>query len=870
MNTHNDYEYRPDGLTAAQVEESRRRHGRNVLTPPREESPWRLLGEKFRDPIIVVLLVAALLSLCVAFVDGDFTETIGIICAILLATCVGFWFELDAMRRFRSLNRVNDLTPVRVRREGQMTEIPRCDVVRGDVVCIESGEMVPADGVLTEAVSLRVDESTLTGEPETGKSCDPAAGDADAPYPANCVMRGTTVTEGYGVMTVTAVGDATEMGSVNRQASVASGEQTPLERQLTRLSKLIGKVGISLAAAIFAALAVRAALAGDIAAGDWVAISKVLLHTFMVAVAIIVMAVPEGLPMSITLSLAMSMRRMLKTNNLVRRMHACETMGAVTVICTDKTGTLTHNRMTVERMFTPEGGDEAATACAVAVNSTAFLAADGAPLGNPTEGALLRYIQSRGFDYAALREGSHIVDRLPFSGERKFMATVAETEGGRLLCVKGAPEVVMPMCAGYDGLQAEEFLADCRRYAMRTLAVAWAPCDDENCAEAVERGGMRLAALAGIADPVREDVAEAVAKCTGAGIEVKIVTGDNAATATEIARRIGLWDDSADGPHACMTGAEFASMSDEEAMERVAGIKILSRARPSDKQRIVTLLQRRGEVVAVTGDGTNDAPALNFANVGLSMGSGTSVAKDASDITLLDDSFASIVTAVMWGRSLYRNIQRFVLFQLTINLAAIVTVFVGAVCGTELPLTVVQILWVNLIMDTFAAMAMASLPPNGEVMRDRPRPRDEFIITPAMARTILTCGGVFIAVLLVMLFGWMRGGGVTPRHLTIFFTVFVFMQVWNMFNAKGFESRHNVFSDLRRTPVFIAVAAAIAVGQIAIVELGGGIFRCVPLSAGEWCAIIGLTSLIATGGEAIRSLRRRNRQLKNRHDGQIL
>ena len=847
------------GLTSAEVLGSRELHGRNVITPPREESPWRLLAEKFRDPIIVVLTVAALLSLCVAFVDRDFTETIGIICAILLATCVGFWFELDAMRRFRELNRVNDDTPVKVWRDGAMQQIPRCEVVVGDEVCIESGETVPADGRLTEAVSLRVDESTLTGEPETGKSTDPAHFDAEATYPTDFVLRGTTVTEGYGVFTVTAVGDSTEMGGVSRQASVVTGGETPLSRQLTRLSQMIGKVGMALAAAIFAALAVRAAMVGNIAAGDWVAISKELLHIFMMAVAIIVMAVPEGLPMSITLSLAMSMRRMLKTNNLVRRMHACETMGAVTVICTDKTGTLTMNRMSVERWFAPAGSTPELTACAVAVNSTAFLGADGESIGNPTECALLRFIQEQDFQYLQLRAESKIIDRQPFSTELKYMATLAETPHGRMLCVKGAPEVVLPMCSNGGTDETARLLADYQRHAMRTLAIAYALTDASSCAGALQHGGMTLAAVAGIADPVREDVPEAVAKCIGAGIAVKIVTGDNAATAAEIARRIGLWNDAVDSPRAAVTGAEFAAMSDEEALARVRELKIVSRARPSDKQRLVTLLQRCGEVVAVTGDGTNDAPALNFANVGLSMGSGTSVAKDASDITLLDDSFASIVTAVMWGRSLYRNIQRFVLFQLTINLAAIVTVFIGAVCGTELPLTVVQILWVNLIMDTFAAMAMASLPPNAEVMRDRPRPRDEFIITPAMTRTILACGGVFIAVLLAMLFGWMRSGGVTARHLTVFFSVFVFMQVWNMFNAKGFESRHNVFSDLRRTPAFLGVAATIAAGQIAIVEFGGEIFRCVPLPFGTWCAIIGLTSLIALGGEAIRSLRRGRR-----------
>ena len=844
------------GLTSAQAEESRRKHGSNVITPPADNSAWRLFADKFRDPIIVVLLVAAGLSLAVAFVDRDFTETIGIICAIVLATCVGFWFEWDAMRRFRRLNTVNDDTPVKVMRDGAICQIARRDVVVGDLVFIESGETVPADGRLTEAVSLRVDESSLTGETETAKSTDLSVAESDAVYPADWVMRGTTVSDGYGAFVVTAVGDATEMGGVSMQASISTDEQTPLGRQLTRLSQTIGKAGITLSVAIFVALVARATVAGELWNADWLAFSKMLLHTFMVAVAIIVMAVPEGLPMSITLSLAMSMRRMLKTNNLVRRMHACETMGAVTVICTDKTGTLTQNRMTVERMYIPPHGDEAAAARAIAANSTAFLSADGRPIGNPTEGALLAWMRGRGFDYEHTRRSISILDRITFSTERKYMATlIAEADGRKMILVKGAPETVMPLCGEVD---VAEVLSDFQSHAMRTLAVAWAATEASTCEQALAGGRLVLAAIAGISDPVRDDVPAAVAECRGAGIDIKIVTGDNMLTATEIARRIGLWDDTRDTDDNRITGAEFAMLSDEEAAARVGRLKIIARARPLDKLRIVKLLQQAGEVVAVTGDGTNDAPALNFANVGLSMGSGTSVAKDASDITLIDDSFASVATAVMWGRSLYRNIQRFVLFQLTINLAAIVTVFVGAVCGTELPLTVVQILWVNLIMDTLAAMAMASLPPNHEVMRDRPRQRDESIISRKMGRTILLCGGVFIVIMLGMMFGWMgRGEEVTEYQLTVFFSTFVFMQIWNMFNAKGFESRHNVFGDLRRTPVFVGVAALTAAGQVLITEFGGEIFRCTPLSLGTWCTIIGLTSLIAFGGEAIRSIGRK-------------
>ena len=854
-------DYNPKGLTQQQVAESRQRHGDNIITPPKDDSAWKLFIEKFKDPIIQVLLFAAVLSLAIAFVEKDFTESIGIICAIILATCVGFWFEWDAMRRFRRLNRVNDDIPVKVVRDGAVCEVPRRDVVVGDLVCIESGETVPADGELVEAVSLSINESTLTGEPSVDKTTDEAHFDAEATYPSNVAMRGTTVVDGYGRMVVTAVGDRTEAGRVTEQSTIESDEQTPLNRQLTRLSRLIGKLGIGLSCAIFCVMLGKAIFAGHLLEGDWLQISQQVLHIFMISVAIIVMAVPEGLPMSITLSLAMSMRRMLKTHNLVRKMHACETMGAVTVICTDKTGTLTQNKMHVGELVRYDELSEQEFAEIIALNSTAFLDSEGKIIGNPTEGALLEWMRGRGESYERLREGATIVDRLTFSTERKYMATIIESgiSGRRILCVKGAPEIVRAMSLpdGRDEEVSERLLAFQNR-AMRTLGIAWRECAEEDVLQAVEAGGLCFAAVAAISDPVREDVPAAVGRCLGAGIAIKIVTGDTPATAREIARQIGLWDDAVDGERNHMTGTEFAAMSDEELLDRVGELKIMSRARPLDKQRLVRLLQQRGEVVAVTGDGTNDAPALNFANVGLSMGSGTSVAKDASDITLLDDSFASIATAVMWGRSLYRNIQRFVLFQLTINFAAIVICFVGAIFGTDMPLTVVQILWVNIIMDTFAAMAMASLPPNPEVMRDKPRPRNEFIITPAMARTLFTCGGVMVVVLLGMLFYWSFGSGeMTVRELTLFFSTFVFMQLWNMFNAKGFETRHPVFKDWHGCREFFLILLAIAVGQVLIVEFGGAVFRTVPLSWGEWAAVIGATSLIAFGGEAVRALRRR-------------
>lgn len=853
--------YDPQGLNSDQVAQSRREHGENVITPPKDDSAWKLFVEKFKDPIIRILLVAAVLSLVIAFIEKEFLEPIGIICAIILATCVGFFFEWDAMRRFRRLNQVNDDLPVKVLRSGAMCEVPRREVVVGDLVCVENGETVPADGELIEAVSLCINESTLTGEPEVDKTVVEEHFDPEATYPSNVLMRGTTVVDGYGMMLVTAVGDATEAGRVTEQATVENDEQTPLNRQLSRLSRMIGRVGIVLSVVIFGAMLLKAILIGGLLEEDWLRIVQQVLHIFMVSVALIVMAVPEGLPMSITLSLAMSMRRMLKTNNLVRRMHACETMGAVTVICTDKTGTLTQNKMHVNEVVRYDALPQHAFAEIVAANTTAFLDVEGHIIGNPTEGALLEWLRTEGADYAALREEAEIVDRLTFTTERKYMATIIRSgiSGRRILCVKGAPEIVRAMCAD-DGCGEEvgRRLLDFQNRAMRTLAIAWTETDAEACEIAVVAGGLHFAAVAAISDPVRADVPAAVKTCIDAGIDVKIVTGDTPATAREIARQIGLWEDSVDGDRNHISGTEFASLSDEELLGRVQELKIMSRARPLDKQRLVRLLQQCGEVVAVTGDGTNDAPALNFANVGLSMGTGTSVAKDASDITLLDDSFTSIATAVMWGRSLYRNIQRFVLFQLTINFAAIIVCFVGAIFGTDLPLTVVQILWVNIIMDTFAAMAMASLPPNPEVMLDKPRPRDEFIITRSMARTIFTCGIVVVAVLLGLMFWWtVTTGGMDRVQLTLFFSVFVFLQFWNMFNAKGFETRHSVFTCLRGCREFFLILLAIGIGQVLIVEIGGEVFRTVPLSWQDWVWVIGGTSLIAVGGEIVRALRRR-------------
>ena len=763
------------GLNDRQVEESRAKHGVNLLTPPKRPSMWKLYLEKFRDPVIRVLLVAAVFSLIISIIENEYAETIGIFFAIFLATGIGFWFEYDANKKFDLLNAVNEETPVTVVRNGKVHEIPRKDVVVGDIVILNTGEEIPADGTLLEAISLQVNESSLTGELMVNKTTVEADFDEDATYPSNSVMRGTSITDGHGVMRVERVGDATEIGKVARQATEQSGEQTPLNIQLSKLANLIGKVGFTIAALTFIIFTSKDLYvylqAGPVSDWHgWLDIARIVLKYFMMAVTLIVVAVPEGLPMSVTLSLALNMRRMLRTNNLVRKMHACETMGAITVICTDKTGTLTQNLMQVYDAQL-DGGQDDVVAEGIAANSTAFLeekAEGGKPsgVGNPTEVALLLWLNERGKDYTSLRENAKVVNQLTFSTERKYMATLVDSSilQKRVLYVKGAPEIVMGKC----NLDAEQIahhneqLLAYQNKAMRTLGLAYKVVPEgasTDPAELVSEGGLTFSGIFAISDPIRPDVPEAVKKCQSAGISVKIVTGDTPGTATEIARQIGLWQPG-DTERNRITGTEFAALSDEEALDRVLDLKVMSRARPMDKQRLVQLLQQKGAVVAVTGDGTNDAPALNHAQVGLSMGTGTSVAKEASDITLLDDSFHSIATAVMWGRSLYKNIQRFIVFQLTINVVALLSVLLGAFFGTSLPLTVTQMLWVNLIMDTFAAMALASISPSMDVMNEKPRKRTDFIITPAMRNNIFGVGMCFLVILMAMLayFKQMPGG----------------------------------------------------------------------------------------------------------------
>ena len=864
------------GLTDEQVKQSREQHGKNVLTPPQRTSLWKLYLDKYRDPIIQILLVAAFVSLILAFIEKNFMETIGIFVAVFLATTVGFYFERDAAKKFNLLTALSEEQPVKVRRNGKVMEIPRHDVVVGDVVLVEVGDEVPADGELIVCNDLQINESTLTGEPVTEKSLE---GGGDGAYPRNVILRSTMVMNGRGEFVVTAVGDATEIGKVAKKSTEQTSVETPLHMQLDKLAKMISKVGSVVSVAAFFIFLIHDILTNPAWGGkDYFYMAEIVLKYFMMAVTLIVMAVPEGLPMAITLSLALNMRRMLKSNNLVRKLHACETMGAVTVICTDKTGTLTQNKMQVSALELKQG-DEALLDTAIALNSTAELN-DGKPIGNPTESALLLWLDAQGKDYEELRKQVNVLKQLPFSTERKMMATLAEVDGETYLFVKGAPEIVMKKCIIEDRMQKQtaEELDEWQHKAMRTLAFAYKKIETSimrtsrtSTAEVVallDANDLQLQAIAAIADPIRPDVPAAVQECRHAGIEVKVVTGDTAATALEIGKQIGVFEDEpenigADGSMTSLdqqmiTGEQWEALSDEEAYERAKDIRVMSRARPTDKQRLVAMLQKRGEVVAVTGDGTNDAPALHYAHVGLSLGSGTSVAKEASDMTLLDDSFKSIANAVMWGRSLYRNLQRFLFFQLVVNVAALLLVLGGSVIGTEMPLTVTQILWVNLIMDTFAALALASLPPSHEVMKEKPRKASDFIINKSIGFGILFCGIVFFLVMFALLvYCERRGkGGVDVHELTMFFTTFVMIQFWNLFNAKALMSHHTAFRHFLKDKGMILVLVLVLVGQWLIVTFGGEMFRTTPLSLHEWLLIIGSTSVVLWVGELWRGFKR--------------
>ena len=883
----------PIGLTDAQVLESRKQYGENVLTPPKKESLWKEFFEKFTDPIIVILLIALSLSICMTcyeFFSGHgtaavFFEPAGILVAVVLATVVGFCFEVSAHKKFEILNKVNEDTFVKVIRNGVVCQIIKKEVVVGDVVILGTGDEVPADGELIEAVSLQINESTLTGEPVINKTTIPADFNADATYPSNHVLKSTTVADGHCVMQVLKVGDATEYGKVYKGAKIESNIETPLNQQLKKLANLITQASYAIAGFVIIGRLVSYFIgAGSLQIDDWIHFSGYVINTIMIAVTLVVVAVPEGLPMSVTLSLALSMKRMLSTNNLVRKMHACETMGATTVICTDKTGTLTQNQMKVYDFdFTNQSSDIVYEN--IAVNSTAYLDFSDPNrinvLGNPTEGALLLWLYDKGIDYLPIRERVQIKEQLTFSTERKYMATIVDspTLNKRVLYVKGAPEIILDMCSTVPVAKVEiqKQLLEYQNKAMRTLGIAYQIIEDDD--EKIHHGKLQnvsltLQGIVAISDPVREDVPEAIRMCMNAGINVIIVTGDTPGTAKEIGRQIDLWDKDESEKHH-LTGTEFAAMSDEALLDKILSLKIMSRARPMDKQRLVRLLQSKNQVVAVTGDGTNDAPALKAAQVGLSMGDGTSVAKEASDITILNNSFSSITRAVMWGRSLYQNIQRFILFQLTINVVACLIVLIGAFLGTESPLTVTQMLWVNLIMDTFAALALASLPPNEKVMLQKPRKPADHIITQSMAKNILGVGLLFVIMLFglvqyfkhaditsLMQFSYMDfghcffdfspGNGLSTYELSLFFTIFVMFQFWNMFNAKAFMTGKSAFASLRKSNGFLFVALVIIIGQWLIVSVGGEMFTVTALHLLDWAIIIGSTSVVLWIGEIIR------------------
>lgn len=875
------------GLTDAEVSASRQQHGVNILTPPEKESLFKRFLEKFGDPLIIILMIAGALSVGISCYEywsldqgaGVFFEPVGIFIAILLATGLAFFFELKADKEFALLNQVNDDEPVQVIRNGNAMQIPKKDVVVGDIVILNTGEEVPADGELLEAVMLNIDESTLTGEPVCHKTTDPAQFDSEATFPSNHAMRGTKIMEGHGVMRVLAVGDKTENGKVFEAAQIDDSVKTPLNEQLDGLGDLITKISYGFAAAIIVGRVVMYFI--NVPDFNWVGFIAYFLQTLMIAVTLVVVAVPEGLPMAVTLSLAYSMRRMLKTNNLVRKMHACETMGATTVICTDKTGTLTQNQMQVYKTnFYGNPSDEVLSE-GIAVNSTAQLDMSGEKtqvLGNPTEGALLLWLQKRGVNYLDIKDKTTRVEELPFSTERKYMATVVKSSTGKtILYVKGAPEIIFGMCKDTAGVTKPEIDAQLLEYqnqAMRTLGFAYQelnPGDRTIENNKVVAENLTFLGIVAISDPVRSDVPMAVKEVLDAGIKVKIVTGDTPGTAKEIGRQIGLWNDATDSDRNIITGVEFAELTDEQLKDRVGDLKIIARARPMDKKRLVEALQANNEVVAVTGDGTNDAPALKAAHVGLSMGDGTSVAKEASDITIIDNSFTSIGRAVMWGRSLFQNIQRFILFQMTVNVAACFIVLFGAFMGMQSPLTVTQMLWVNLIMDTFAAMALASLPPSKTVMKDKPRSREAFIINKPMWKSIVGVGGVFFLLLLGLLYyfehtditcltqiGSVPMGpntGLSGYELSLFFTIFVFLQFWNMFNARAFETGRSAFH-FKGCTGFLFIALIILVGQILIVSFGGQFFNVQPLLFIDWVIIIASTSLVLWIGEFLRLFRK--------------
>ena len=946
------------GLNSTEVEESRSINGKNLLTPPDRDPWWKQWFSKFEDPVIRILMIAAAIQIGIGIFHGGILEGFAIIAAILLATTLAFANEFRANKEFDILNKVHDEVEVKVIRNRAVGSVSRSQIVVGDVVLLDAGEEIPADGIVLQESVLFVDESKLTGESLPSKKTLSDLAEETA-FPPNRVYRGCIVSEGSGIIRITEVGDNTEIAKTARAAGDCDGEHSPLNLQLVKLSKLIGVVGFGVASVLFAALLFRGVTTGNLSlsgiqwgvfasfglgalitlAPIWIPIicdgmeflsfsvnppgwlqvegatlwlraafwgvltcliclgsvallstflanentafwldsdhSKVILDAFMIAVVVIVVAVPEGLAMSVTLSLAYSMRKMTQQNNLVRRLNACETMGAVTVICTDKTGTLTLNQMRVVGAYPASDSAETRELLkeGIAVNSTAQLTSENGsfrPLGNPTEGALLLWSEgsgggndkkvSTGGEYLSLRAESRILWRSPFKADLKWMATaVLDEDEAPILHVKGAPEIILSLCTHVQSIHEkiplstshiemiQNGLLEAQKKGQRTIALAASKLNNPDIINPENVTGLSWLGWFAVEDPLRNDVKEAVTACKSAGIEIKVITGDTGLTAWKIAQDAGIAE-GLPSPRTSMTGPEFAALNDEEALEAARHLRVLSRARPLDKLRMVQLLKKAGEVVAVTGDGTNDAPALNHAQVGLSMGkSGTAAAKEASDIVILDDSFASIINAVKWGRSLYENIQRFIVFQLTINVVALSLAVLGPFLGVGLPLTVMQMLWVNLIMDTFAALALATEPARDEVLQRKPRSGDAFIITREMALRIFGVGGVFLLISLVTLRWFFPAGMVEDklnsdeiRGATILFSGFVFLQFCNLFWVRNFRTKRRGLQEIGQNPAFLVISFTILLGQILITQVGGTFFRTVPLDGWTWFGLLGL------------------------------
>ncbi len=867
------------GLNNKQVSESREKWGSNIISPPKREGWFKLLLKKFNDPLIKILLVAATISILINILDKhtSIIESLGIILAILIATIVSFINEYKANKEFDIVNKINDETLVKVIRdindESVVVELPKVDIVVGDYIIISAGDEIPADGHLLDSIDLKVNESSLNGESEPAKKTHIESTNYNTAYSPNKLYRGTTVSEGEGVYMVDFVGDDTEIGKTAKQATEVVKIKTPLQLQLEKLGKQIGLIGLLVAGLTFIVLLITAILKKEIITplfdvANLTTNILIIVEFFMVAITLVVMAVPEGLPMSITLSMAYSMRKMAKSHTLIRKLDACETMGATTVICTDKTGTLTLNKMSV--VFISNKLSDS-VALDIANNTTAFLNGDEV-IGNQTEGALLLHLKSEGYNYKELRDNAQIIKRIPFSSTIKYMATLYTSNGVIRLAIKGAPEIVLSKCSNVDASSIIKEISKYQSKGLRALVMCSKVIDskfidtnniDSITEELITKGEFTLDSYVALEDPIRSDVPYSMEMCNSAGVNVKIITGDTSLTAITIAKESGLWRDGDTLEKNSITGYDFENISDEQAIKILPDIKVMSRAKPADKMRLVRLLQSMGEIVAVTGDGTNDAPALNYANVGLAMGSGTSTAKESSDIILLNNSFTSVVSAIKWGRTIYRNIQKFIVFQLTVNVAALLTALLGPFFGIELPLTVTQILWINLIMDTLAAIALATELPSENIMNERPRNIKDSIITKKMFKNILIFGiSFFILSFLVLLIEQIfvnDGNLFSLENLTIFFTFFVMLQLWNMLNIKVFPKRESSLLSLTKNKAFLIIFLTIFILQIIIVNFGGVVMRTTPISFKSWIVLILVTSPVFIIPEIYRVVKSKNK-----------